>query len=674
MKNILVFINLFLFLLTCNQKKEDSFTSNISGFCIILKSPACNGSQNPVDTKAPEFNGNLEYTSTGINSGKVKFPIVKDDITPNEDIYKILIRTSTQPKTIQEAETVSEDKILISGKGIDRADVNYILEGEWLTLLARDNTDKKAITSIRVPKTDTTSIPEEIPIPNGDNTTDGDTTDGDTTDGNTTDGNTTGGDTSTSIYQFTKSQLPAVGNLISAIDTEGNLYVAGSFYGKHNFAKAWGGEVWKQSLGFDGDIYLQKINKDGSFGWLRRIGGSGRNFVRKIITDSGGNILLFAYFNGDINFRADFGGTDSRSSYFQSAFITKIGPDGSYHWTKLMQEKDDNKELDIVSAVRRNNTNFVYACTNFWGNYNPRQDFDSTSESFSSYKQQILISKFNGESYYKSFKIGTGNTEVLCKDMATDAFGNIYVLGSFNDTGTTDKVDFGSAFGSSAIRQTSDGEDYFLLRINPDDSLGDVKVFKGALRYQKMAVSPAGVLYLLGDTNGLVYPGLDFGNASPFPDTGTITTKIQAYSPITSEMQYLWSKEIIPDRFSLWMGNQIHVDASGNVYIGGEYDHWNMGDFNFGQMFSQDIYFNNDGQSGDGVLVKMDKEDRLIYVKFFEGLNCESIVNIESFETTTYIMGIAESQMIDFAKAFGSSDPIDRGKKDYYRFITKITE
>ena len=71
---------------------------------------------------------------------------------------------------------------------------------------------------------------------------------------------------------------------------------------------------------------MARINADGSYGWTRIIGGSAPDYAYALSPTPSGSLFIAGYFEStSINFAADWGGTDEKTSAGErDAFITKI--------------------------------------------------------------------------------------------------------------------------------------------------------------------------------------------------------------------------------------------------------------------------------------------------------------------------------------------------------------
>ena len=107
-----------------------------------------------------------------------------------------------------------------------------------------------------------------------------------------------------------------------AIDDHGDLLLSGSFRSTINFSSAGGVLV---SAG-GADIYIAKLNGDGTHLWSKRFGGPQDDYGYAVATDPAGDLL----FTGTVNGPVDFGGAPLATG----SFVTKLARDGAHLWSK----------------------------------------------------------------------------------------------------------------------------------------------------------------------------------------------------------------------------------------------------------------------------------------------------------------------------------------------------
>lgn len=120
-----------------------------------------------------------------------------------------------------------------------------------------------------------------------------------------------------------------------AIDESGNIYITGEFEDQSDFNPD-GGEDVRISTG-DHDVFLTKINPNGSYSWTKTFAAGETALGKKVTVDETGNIYLSGYFWGSADF--DPGQeTDIKQSVGNSdIFLTRINKDGTYSWTRTFE-------------------------------------------------------------------------------------------------------------------------------------------------------------------------------------------------------------------------------------------------------------------------------------------------------------------------------------------------
>ena len=113
-----------------------------------------------------------------------------------------------------------------------------------------------------------------------------------------------------------------------ARDEDGNVFITGRFRNAVNFAADWGGSDVKTAVpAYFDDIFVTKVNADGTYGWTRRMGGSGWDSGGGIATDGAGNVFVTGSFQSVVNFAEDWAGSDSKTcAGMFDIFLTMLSP------------------------------------------------------------------------------------------------------------------------------------------------------------------------------------------------------------------------------------------------------------------------------------------------------------------------------------------------------------
>jgi hypothetical protein len=105
-----------------------------------------------------------------------------------------------------------------------------------------------------------------------------------------------------------------------AFDAQGNVFVAGTFYGTIQF----GGDTLISAGGTD--IFLAKFDPFGKYLWSKRFGDAANQTPHAIVADSNGNAILIGDSSGTIN----LGGQNLPKGYF----VAKLDKSGAHIWSE----------------------------------------------------------------------------------------------------------------------------------------------------------------------------------------------------------------------------------------------------------------------------------------------------------------------------------------------------
>jgi hypothetical protein len=225
-----------------------------------------------------------------------------------------------------------------------------------------------------------------------------------------------------------------------------------------NFGLDFGTTDIKTSAG-DADIYVTKINANGSYGWTKIMGGTLYDWGYMITTNSSGNVYVTGGFGGTVNFGLDFGTTDNKTSAGGSdIFITKINANGTYGWTKIMGGTSD----DGARGITTDSSDNVYVTGYFFGTVNFGLDFGATDNKTSAGARDIFIAKINANGSYGWTKIMGGTQQDMGQSITTDSSGNVYATGAFRDV-----VNFGLDFGTTDTKTSAGDADTYVIKLIP---------------------------------------------------------------------------------------------------------------------------------------------------------------------------------------------------------------
>jgi len=264
------------------------------------------------------------------------------------------------------------------------------------------------------------------------------------------------------VYSFTKTLGGTNGDFGQSVatDSSGNIYITGYFSGTADFDPGTETDSFT-SAGLE-DIFLTKINSDGSYGWTKTMGGTDSDFGQSVAVDGNDDVYVTGYFR---SINADFdpgSGTDSHSSVgLEDIFLAKITSDGSYGWTKTMGGTDG----DFGQSVAVDGSDNVYLTGYFRGTADFDPDNVATDNQTSAGLEDIFLTKINSDGSYGFTKIMGGADQDFGQSVAMDGSDNVYITGYFSGTADFDPDNV------ATDNQTSAGlEDIFLTKISFDGS------------------------------------------------------------------------------------------------------------------------------------------------------------------------------------------------------------
>jgi hypothetical protein len=267
-----------------------------------------------------------------------------------------------------------------------------------------------------------------------------------------------------------------------AVDYQGYVYVTGSFQGTATF----GTTTLTSAGGFD--IYVAKLEGNGSFLWAYRAGGPENDYANGLVLDTAANIYLTGGFNGT----ATFGFLELVSNGMRDIFAAKLSNDGNFLWAVRAGGTADEAGRAIAVDTSAN----VYLTGDFEGT----ATFGTTSLICSG-AQDIFASKLDsdGDFLWAIRAGGTGGDDNGWA-IATDADANVYLTGNFNETAN---------FGSTSL-VSDGGMDIFISKLDTSGEFIWAVRAGGTGVYDVgygIAVDGIGRIYLAGFFYGTAYFG-----------------------------------------------------------------------------------------------------------------------------------------------------------------------
>ena len=289
---------------------------------------------------------------------------------------------------------------------------------------------------------------------------------------------------------------------------DGSSIATGEFRGQASF-----GSTTLTSAG-DDDIFIAKLNPDGSFAWAKRAGGTGVDEGDGITSLSDGSSIVTGEFEGQIS----FGNTILTSAGDSEAYIAKLNSDGSFAWAVRAGGTDHDEGADITSLT--DGSSIVT------GEFRGQASFGSTTLTSAGF-DDIFIAKLNADGSFAWAKRagGVGSDEGIRITSLKD--GSSIITGEFAGQ---------ASFGNTTL--TSAGsDDIFIAKLNPDGSFAWAKRAGGTAEDTGEGISslPDGSSVITGEFEGQA----SFGSTTltSAGDNDIFITKLNA------DGSFAWAKQ-----------------------------------------------------------------------------------------------------------------------------------
>ena len=313
-----------------------------------------------------------------------------------------------------------------------------------------------------------------------------------------------------------------------------------------------------------------------NFQWARITGTSYGTNGTGMATDKAGNTYATGQFQGSVDF--DPGPAyDWKNSTNGTFFITKLDANGSYCWTRQVD--------DIYpAAVACDDTGAVYVA-GFFGatmDLDPDPGTVNNVSAVGSYDSYVMKINSNGSLAWVRV-VGTPAANCRAKGINVDNWGNVYVNGIFTNT-----VDFDPGAGTSNLT-SSQATNVFLLKLNSQGN------FKWA-RSQTFD----------GQTNLIYRIATDrWGNVFSSSDHDSISvTKFDSLGNL------IWSLHFFEHHQNRIF--DLATDKNGNLVI--------VGSFVFNNDFDPGSgYHGITADGGDAFVLKLDSAGNFLWVNNFRG-------------------------------------------------------
>jgi len=372
------------------------------------------------------------------------------------------------------------------------------------------------------------------------------------------------------------------------------------------------------------DIFISKLDENGSFLWAKGIGSNDTDFASSIAVDPASGDI---YTTGKFWDTADFDpgpGTYSMTS-FASIFILKLNDAGTFQWAKQIEQTYTHFPRSIV--VDPNGIGSVYLA----GEFNGSTDFDpgpNVHMLTSAGIDDIFILKLDTTGAFAWVKQIGGEAFDFCASMVLSDNGDIYLTGGFEET-----CDFDP--GSNMFILTSEGSgDIFVSRLNRQGELGWA-ISMGNAGWDvgvSIAIDTSSTFspFITGYFSGTV----DF---DPGPGTFNLEEGDVFNLKLDTAATFYWANELEADLGGRASGKKIAMEPeSGTSVTVGEFQGKVDFDPGSGSQLQiaegiQDIFITSFDSSGQWLWTKT--------ISSIDGVIISKALRIDPFDQSIYLLG-----------------------------------
>lgn len=308
-----------------------------------------------------------------------------------------------------------------------------------------------------------------------------------------------------------------------ATDQDNSVFITGLF----NITADFDPDVGTANLSTNGsdDAFVEKLDSNGNFVWVKQIGSSNSDIGYGITTDIDGNILTIGKFRNTIDFDPGPGSASISATGSDDVFLQKLDKNGDYVWAG----KFGGTGFDQGYAVATDDQKNVFIT----GYFNSTADFDPGAGTFnlvSNGSFDLFVEKLDSSgNYVWAYGFGSSSLDIG-RGIAANASGDVFVTGSFRNT-----VDFDP--GPDTLALTSGGtDDFFILKLDAAGDLGWGLQFGGTQIDNGNAIvtDPSGNIYTTGFFDNTVDfdPGLGFANFTTAGNSDIFVQKLNECTPI----------------------------------------------------------------------------------------------------------------------------------------------
>ncbi len=351
-----------------------------------------------------------------------------------------------------------------------------------------------------------------------------------------------------------------------ATDSQGNIYIAGDFWGpKIVFDNLPQVLHTPGAFGDTWDMFVAKYDPNGNPIWVKHPNGIDDDWPYSICVDNSTNIFV----SGMMNESIDFGnGKIAPVSGDESMFIVKLNSSGTAQWAKGSQLTCSNPNFHCKSYAFITNdiSGNIYAAGGFSAD---KINFDNVTSLVGqgTPKSSAFLVKYDNNGNVKWAQTQTGNAAAFHSSVSADQIGNIYVGGSFH---SGNNVKFGNTPSLAIIDPCCNTS--YVLKYNNTGVAVWAKGFGGtggAVWPNSISATPSGNRVMVAGE--FLSTSITVGISTIF-SSNMSNLYIAQFDGNVNGLFVSGATNMVQSAFDDRIGaNSIKVDEAGNVFVTGRY-------------------------------------------------------------------------------------------------------
>ena len=219
-----------------------------------------------------------------------------------------------------------------------------------------------------------------------------------------------------------------------AVDSSGNVYATGNFYGTTDFDPDNPGGPAQITLvgGSSWDAFLDSFDKDGKFRWVRTWGGTYSDSGQGACVDASNNVYVSGFYSKLVDFKP--GGGDPHQSNTDSfdCFVCSYDSTGAYRWARTWGSVNDDRAWGVAAGANNVYTVGYFAALTNFNESGPPSSYDIHGGN------DIFLNTFDQSGVYQWTKTWGGPNDdgstygMGYQGVAANSAGDVYVASSFS--------------------------------------------------------------------------------------------------------------------------------------------------------------------------------------------------------------------------------------------------